>query len=137
MIGKTVKNKKNLSLKKNISPAPRISPAKQNGEVRRSSCSHSKKSIDFLSFNKEECNIEMKKKRHFLGTAKDNIRRKQEKHFASADLHKKTLEADLAKVTKKAQAQLHFKGLAYIIGDTEGTYAVYPNGTKEFYPYKQ
>ena len=53
------------------------------------------------------------------------------------DLTKEEKEAELAKATKRAQAELHAKGIPYIIGDTKGTYAVYPDGKRVFTPYRE
>jgi hypothetical protein len=52
------------------------------------------------------------------------------------DLTKEEMEADLAKATQQAQANLHAQGLPYIIGDTKGTYAVYSDGKRVFTPYR-
>jgi hypothetical protein len=52
------------------------------------------------------------------------------------DLTKEEMEGDLAKATRQAQANLHAQGLPYIIGDTKGTYAVYPDGKRIFTPYR-
>ena len=52
------------------------------------------------------------------------------------DLTKEEMEARLAKATKRAQEELHASGRPYIIGDTKGTYAVYPDGNRVFTPYR-
>ena len=59
---------------------------------------------------------------------------KTEKSFW--DMSKEEKEAALAKATRQAQLELHAKGSPYIIGDTKGTYAVYPDGERIFTPYK-
>lgn len=48
---------------------------------------------------------------------------------------KEEIEERLAKATKKAQEELHDRGRRYIIGDTKGTYAIYPDGKMVFTPY--
>ena len=52
------------------------------------------------------------------------------------DLTKEEMEAELAEATQKARDNLHAQGLPYIIGDTKGTYAVYPDNRRVFTPYK-
>jgi hypothetical protein len=51
------------------------------------------------------------------------------------DLAPEEMEARMAQATKKAQDNLHAQGLPYIIGDSKGTYAVYPDGQRIFTPY--
>jgi len=51
------------------------------------------------------------------------------------DLTKEEMESELAIATKQARDDLHAHGLPYIIGDTKGTYAVYPDGRRVFTPY--
>jgi hypothetical protein len=46
------------------------------------------------------------------------------------------MEAAFAKATERAQKELHAKGSPYIIGDADGTYAVYPDGRRIFTPYE-
>ena len=53
------------------------------------------------------------------------------------DLTKEEMEADLAKATTQAQAELHAKGLPYIIGDKFGIYTVYPGGKRVFTSYER
>jgi len=52
------------------------------------------------------------------------------------DLTKEEMEADLAKATQQARDNLHASGQPYIVGDTKGIYAVYPDKRKVFTPYK-
>jgi hypothetical protein len=53
------------------------------------------------------------------------------------DLTKEEMETSLAIATKQAQDELHAKGLPYAIGDSEGIYDVYPDGSRVFTPYKR
>jgi hypothetical protein len=43
-------------------------------------------------------------------------------------------EAALAEATRQARQELHTKGSPYFVGDTKGTYAVYPDGRRVFMP---
>ena len=52
------------------------------------------------------------------------------------DMTKEEMEAAFAEATKQAQDDLHENGLPYIIGDSKGTYAVYPDGKRVFTPYR-
>ncbi|MDR3264679.1 MAG: hypothetical protein LBT15_01585 [Synergistaceae bacterium] len=52
------------------------------------------------------------------------------------DMTRDDMEAAFAKATERAQKELHAKGSPYIIGDADGTYAVYPDGRRIFTPYE-
>ncbi|MCL2469795.1 MAG: hypothetical protein FWF24_06170 [Alphaproteobacteria bacterium] len=50
---------------------------------------------------------------------------------------KEEIEAWAAEATRKAQEEIHAKGLPYVIGDNRGMFKVYPDGRKVFVPYSK
>jgi hypothetical protein len=52
------------------------------------------------------------------------------------DMNKEEKEAALAKATKQARDDLHAEGKPYHVGDARGTYAIYPDGKRVFFPNK-
>ena len=65
-------------------------------------------------------------------TAKPNTGQKR-----FMDLTKEEMEARLAKANRRAQNELHAKGLPYIIGNKFGIYSVYPDGKRVFTSYER
>jgi hypothetical protein len=52
------------------------------------------------------------------------------------NMTKEEAEAIFTRAVHRAQQELHANGQPYIIGDTQGTYAVYPDGRRSFKPYR-
>ena len=55
------------------------------------------------------------------------------------DMSKEEIDERMAKMARKAQQELHAKGLPYVIGtvDCSGKVFVYPDGRRVFTPYKE
>ena len=52
------------------------------------------------------------------------------------NMTKEEAEAIFTRAVHRAQQELHTNGHPYIIGDTQGTYAIYPDGRRSFRPYR-